>query len=195
MKTKTQILVFILTGLILASCKKGPEDPSFTFRTRKNRVVGNWKLASGRSSYEETQANGAISYTEGFTYTKGRYQYTVGSGPSTQIYVGSHSFNMDFSKDGYLVFAEVYDGQALTKKGPWDFNDGIGKAKAKEEINVRIETNESGSGVKTYKGNQTSLTYSILELRNKKMKLRAEYSVKNPDGTGYKYVDLYELEQ
>lgn len=195
MKTKTQALFFLLIVLIVVSCKKGEEDPSFSLRTRKNRVVGDWKIKSGRSSYEETNSNGSISYSEGFQYTETGYTYTTGSGWSTQIYVGGHSYSFKFNKDGTFTSLEIYDGQAITCKGVWDFNAGVSKAKAKQEINVRYESVQNSSGLKTYKGNQTSLTYSILELRNKKMKLRAEYSIKNPDGTGYKYVDIYELQQ
>ncbi|MDP2387535.1 MAG: hypothetical protein Q8M29_14255 [Bacteroidota bacterium] len=195
MKIKNQIFLFVLTILFVASCKKGEEDPTFSFRTRKNRVVGDWKLKSGKSTYEETGSNGAVSYSDGFIYSESGYTYTTGTGWSTQVYAGSHSYKLEFSKDGTVASTETLDGQAITNKGLWDFNVGVGEVKAKEEINVRYESVQNSNGTKTYKGNQMSMTYSILELRNKKMKLRAEYNVKNPDGTGYKYIDYYELVQ
>ncbi len=157
--------------------------------------MGEWHLNAGKSTYQETNSSGSISYSEGFLYTKTGYTYTTGMGISTQVYTGSHSYSFTFKKDGGFASIETLDGQAAAYKGYWNFNAGVGEAKAKEEINVKFESLQGSTGTKTYKGNQTSMTYSILQLRNKKMKLRAEYSVTNADGSGYKYVDIYELEQ
>ncbi|MBK6338908.1 MAG: hypothetical protein IPF63_04710 [Bacteroidetes bacterium] len=42
--SRIAILLFILIGL--NSCRKGPEDPFFSFITRKNRLANEWKAAT-----------------------------------------------------------------------------------------------------------------------------------------------------
>ncbi len=195
MKTKAQALSFFLMTLIFVSCKKGEEDPSFSLRTRKNRVVGDWKVSSGKTTYEESASNGSIPYSEVYLYTETGYSYTETTGIVSQQYEGGHSYYMKFNRNGAILFTEIFDGSMSTYRGKWDFNKGVGDAKAKEKINVHFESLENSAGTKTYKGDQINATYSITELRNRKMVLRSEYTIKNTDGTGSSYKEYYVLEQ
>ena len=36
------VLAVIASGIIFDACKKGPEDPFLTFRSRKERMTGKW---------------------------------------------------------------------------------------------------------------------------------------------------------
>jgi len=195
MKSKTKLVLFSLLVLFVASCRKGDDDPAFSFRTRKNRVVGDWKMRSGKSTYEEFNSSGSIPYSETYVYTETKYDYTETTGIISQQYSGGHTYYLKFNRNGTILFTEIFDGQASTYKGKWDFNKGIGEAKAKELINVRYESLESSNGTKTYKGDQTNITYTIQELRNRKMVISWEYTIKNEDGSGYSYKESYELTQ
>jgi hypothetical protein len=195
--SKALVLLILFIASFLVSCKKGEEDPKLSLRTRKNRVVGKWRLASGKSSYFTKGANGNINYSEGFGFTATNYTYTVPSpsGTGTLAYAGTHYINMNLDKNGDVMFTEIFDGIADVRKGSWNFNAGVGNEKAKEEIILHFQTKENHNGTYFYSGNQKDMTYTLVGLRNKSMKIRAEYTVKNPDGTGSTYIDLYEMIQ
>jgi hypothetical protein len=82
MKTKirTSILFFLLVALsvpTLQSCKKYPEDPAFSLRSRKERVANTWKVENYKingSDYTSLVAD----YTETFVKS-GAYSYSWGS--------------------------------------------------------------------------------------------------------------------
>ncbi|CAN5913906.1 hypothetical protein BH11BAC7_BH11BAC7_26450 [soil metagenome] len=79
-KLKIALLLFVFAGLTIVefdSCKKYPDGPSFTLRTRTHRVAGTWRV-------ENYKVNGTdytslvTDYTE--TYSKdGNYSYSWGS--------------------------------------------------------------------------------------------------------------------
>ncbi len=80
MKTKLSVSVIILGALImlgLQSCKKYPEGPAFSLRTKTERVSNTWKVDNykiNNSDYTSLMS----SYTETFT-KEGDYSYTWGS--------------------------------------------------------------------------------------------------------------------
>ncbi len=82
MKTKNILFGIIVIASSLTSCKKYPDGPSISFRSRIERVANTWKM-------EQVMLNGSdvtstftnINYTE--TYDKSEnysYSSTVGSG-------------------------------------------------------------------------------------------------------------------
>jgi len=50
------LLISVVLGTFtLSSCKKGPNDPFISLRSRKARMVGDWTIA--KYSYERTDIN------------------------------------------------------------------------------------------------------------------------------------------
>jgi hypothetical protein len=46
MKTKKYLLLFFLVALCFSDCKKYPDGPWFSFRSKDARIIGNWTVES-----------------------------------------------------------------------------------------------------------------------------------------------------
>lgn len=121
------VLIPIILILFVSACKKGENDPNFSFRTRKNRVTGKWQIKTGTSRYVEEGTTGPVYY-ESFYYDNNNYMYA--DNPQ-YYYVGGHTLTMNFEKDGKVTFTEVFDGISTSYYGNWDFNNGVGDKKRK----------------------------------------------------------------
>lgn len=193
--TKT-ILSSVLISVLFSTCKKGEDDPFFSLRTRKNRVVGEWKLKSGRYTIN-TQEPGYSPEGETYEFSESHFTYALDIPGSiyTGVAEGPYSRTIKFTKDGKVNIQENIDGYYTVIDGTWDFNDGIGEAKKKQFINIHVITYNSGSGTYSYSGNQTDLTFEITELRNKKMVLYSKNSTTEPDGSQKTTTEKIELNQ
>ena len=158
---KSMLLLFSFV-LIFTGCKKGEDDPFISFRTRKARVTGNWKLAGGYKIQK---------YSYG-AETKAVYsanEYTLNSGGN--FFVGPAKFDMELKKDGSAkvtrIMAPVFSTGGFS--GTWNFTDGVGETKKKAQIvfqnNSRLD--------------YEFLLFDIKELRNKRMVLRHTSNVLN----------------
>ena len=82
MKTKNILIGIIVIASSLTSCKKYPDGPLFSLRSRTERVANTWKMGQVMLNGSDiTSTLTSINYTE--TYDKsGNYSYssTVGSG-------------------------------------------------------------------------------------------------------------------
>ncbi|MBL7931787.1 MAG: hypothetical protein JNL60_07795 [Bacteroidia bacterium] len=191
---------YIACGLLLVgffqSCKKGEDDPLLSLRTRKNRITGNWTLKSGYLDVHTENAPGVTD--EHYEYSESDLSYKHVQKNSLETGV-SHHLNIQFDKKGHFVVEEESNGNTFKAEGEWDFEDGQGKAKKKEYIQLKITSVLQG---KTYyydsfiKSN-THLVYRIKELRNKKLVLVSEknmlYSFANAEK--YWFESQYEFTQ
>jgi len=191
-----KILFFsIITLIITSACKKGANDPSISLRTRKARVVGEWTIASGTSTYSTTDVFKATTQ-ERYSFTENEYNY-VGTDENNLNYTakGLYFFKMKFEKDGKVTITETYDNQTTTINGTWNFNAGIGKNKSKEQIIIHVTYVSYPIGATKILGNQTDITYTLTELRNKKMSLYQEYKEEKSDNSALSIVNSYEMKQ
>jgi hypothetical protein len=82
MKTKNILFGIIVIASSLTSCKKYPDGPSISFRSRIERVANTWKMEQVMLNGSDVTSNFTnINYTE--TYDKSEnysYSSTVGSG-------------------------------------------------------------------------------------------------------------------
>lgn len=191
MNLTQKTITILLLSIFFVGCKKGEEDPTISFRTRKARLTGRWQIKSGTSRYTEQDINGFI-YSESYTFDESKFRY---SDNPYYYYAGGHSLTMNFEKNGTLTYTESFDGVSSNFKGTWDFNTGVGEKKNKEEIIIHITSIENPQGQHIVSGNYTDITYNILELRNNKMKLVASQKIVKPDGTSKSYEDRYEMKQ
>lgn len=79
-KTKVTALIILLAGMMMTTiegCKKYPDGPAFSIRTRTQRVANTWKVDNYKVN--GTDYTSLVSgYTE--TYSKdGNYSYSYGS--------------------------------------------------------------------------------------------------------------------
>lgn len=181
MKKNGTILKTLLLGVCLTvftQCKKGEDDPALTLRTRKARVVGDWKAVSGTSSYSDEgpsfKNSSEVTY-DGINY-KGIETVASGNDSQRSSFSGTFSYEILFESNGCYKITETYNGKPFVSTGTWNFTGNIGDNKNKEQI-VLTQNNYEGN---SFKGNTIQQTYNIKELRNKKMVLyshsRSEYN-------------------
>jgi hypothetical protein len=183
-------LASFISLLIFSECKKGPDDPFISLRSRKARVAGDWKLSSGTETSSSNYSGGSSIHqeTETTTYDGSSYttvtDETVGPTSYHDTETGAYSLKVSFKKDGSFEMEESRDGDASTSKGTWNFTGKVGDLKNKEQIVLSV-TSESGSGYSsTSSGNQVDKTFNIKELRNKKMVLVFEEGSTSSDTFG-----------
>lgn len=126
MKKSIFVFLAILTiASITQSCKKGEDDPFFSFKSRKMRLVGEWNLYEGISK----PGSYVINY-DGVNAMMGSESWT-------------HTEKLKFNGDGTyecIIYSDKYYDKC-TKIGTWAFGskDKAMELKAKEYIILRIE--------------------------------------------------------
>lgn len=196
--TITKLMMALVLMGTLSECKKGPDDPLISLRSRKARVTGDWQVTEGTST--NIYSSGNYSSSSSSSYSKISYSRvstsTYNGTTTTNTKNGTFQFSISFEKDGTFSLTRAMDTDISTIKGTWNFTGKVGELKNKEQIvlNVTSETVQ-GSNTVTYKGNQTYATYTIIELRNKKMKLVAETSAVYPGGDSETGREEYTFEQ
>ncbi len=179
-KAKRFILVIISVLLVIPvinSCKKGDEDPSLSFYSRKHRLCQDW----GFSFYKRVeQHNDTITSYEfdGSSFVK-----VFGS----KSYISSATMEISFDKDGNYVWNEYISTDTSTftykEEGSWYFSGG-GKdsdTKYKELLilqqNKISQTLQIGSSTTTTSyiatGNLKSTVFKILKLASDEVKLKS----------------------
>lgn len=192
---KKFILLSISITLLFSACKKGANDPTISLLTRKARVVGEWTIKSGTFTYSTTSSQNKKT-NERFTYSENSYDY-VGTDENNVTYTakGTYVFKMKFEKDGKVKITETLDNMSSVINGTWNFNSGVGSAKSKEEIIIHATYESYPVGSTKYSGNQTNITYTLTQLRNKKMSLYLTYKEENSDNSITSVAKSYEMKQ
>lgn len=175
MKTHTLLVLAILSLLFLTNCKKGEDDPSFSFRSRKARLTGDWHIESGtvNLTYDSKKSP---AYSQRYTFSNSQltmHEAYNGSGSAT-IYTGVYTLEMSFKKDSKFVMTENYAGTIVKASGSWNFTSGVGKAKNKDGISVQLDEVTAGSSyVSLFNKGETTFNYHLKQLSNKKIVLES----------------------
>lgn len=182
MKKLLAIAALLMTSVILFDgCKKGPEDPFISFKSREKRMIGKWKVTefkiNGKDTLETTWSNPPVqavppscgTVTVTFNYSdntlfnfdkNGRYdikrriklsQTTTYTSPGTSCQNGTVS---------------LLDTLSVTK-GLWNFVGGVGSIKNKEQL-VLTESEDGVAGT----------VFDIIRLSSKQVKLKQ--AITNP---------------
>lgn len=157
-KTLHTMALCFLAASSWVACKKGSEDPWFSFRSREGRVTGTWNVVSADGEIART-----IFYTSGapFSFTKKISEgnnaitntYTYGSTTITEtgnsslnsyVFVDdgtySRTWNYTISRDSSITVAggngtiTITTQQTYLEKGTWDFNGGVGAGQSMEYL-------------------------------------------------------------
>lgn len=161
---------------MLVSCRKGPEDPLFSFVTRKNRLSKEWKAYSYKINGEEK------------LYSTSRITIPQGAcGTQTIDREDSMVIIMDFRKNGEffekrceilkenstitnpdpegcaeLAFTKDIN-ECVNNDGFWNFAGGVGNTSNKEQLFLYVE--ETGVGI----------LWDIVRLASDELKLKRRY--------------------
>ncbi len=161
----------IYTGLVLfgllSACKKGPDDPSFSLRSRKARLAGEWRLKSGNITLDELDAKSGEHFDAVYTINGTSLEGTHTTLTTIASVKGTFVLDLTIDKKGRFNFKETYSGGTIEAAGDWDFNSGVGEEKNKESFTLQIDDVTSGKTSGHY-FNQFGLVfkYKIKELRN-----------------------------
>lgn len=169
---KIILLALAVLATTFSACKKGEDDPALSFRSRKARVVGEWKMTNFKYSSTSSSSSSNSSYVmsgDGSTYTATE---TDDGTPSSSI--GTLSWQWTFEKDGKYKFTQTYDGDIYTSAGTWNFTSGVGDLKKNSQITYSelssiTQSSTSPATTNTWTGNYVDEVYDLKELRNKKM--------------------------
>lgn len=156
------------------SCKKGENDPFISLKSRKARLVGEWKLVEGNTSVISTSGTDTYTFTESMLTS-------VESGVST---TKAYTESFTFGKDGKYKYSSNTDNGVETEdeEGVWTF--GVKSVeldqKAKETVVLYQQkyTSVSNGTVFTYSYNGTNCVmyrFTLDMLKSNKMTLKVDY--------------------
>jgi hypothetical protein len=178
-KTLIALTTIIAIGSVVTSCKKGENDPFLSLRSRKARVVGEWKVVSATS--EDVQTNGDKTTTtfDGTTLTEVDYDASNGS---TNSSTSTQTEEWTFEKDYSFTYHFTTPSGMQMYEGSWAFmgKSKEGDVKKKENIGIRVlkytYTPSVGAvQTSTYSGDQDFLAiFEINQLKNKEMIITTE---------------------
>ncbi|MEI6766095.1 MAG: hypothetical protein WCM76_10660 [Bacteroidota bacterium] len=169
------VLVGALALPVFQSCKKGPNDPAISFKSRSARLVGEWKIFKG----VEVQNNaGTIT---NINIDNSTYSETSGGTTVT----GVITTEISIKKDGTYTWKQTLTIAGTTEideqEGTWSFLGANSANTIKNKQCVAFQcnksTNISGSTttVSTYTGWWPTV-YNIDELKSKEIILIRDYS-------------------
>jgi hypothetical protein len=159
---KTKVIVALIglsSVMFFDSCKKGEDDPFLSFRSRKGRVAGEWKM----TDYKAVDSDGSGTTT----ITSNGSTYTVAN--QFGSFTGTLTWEGEFDKDGKYKYTRIEDGDAEVSEGTWNFTAGVGELKKKSQITIYETSYASGGTSATWTGNYVDRAYDLKELRHKKM--------------------------
>ena len=112
------LLVAVFAIPTFQSCKKGENDPSISLRSRKARLVGEWKLSAGTIEKKIGNTVYDFSYDGTNCVTTGLISATT-----------SYTENISIIKDGTFTQTIFDDGKKIVYEGNWYF---LGANKAED---------------------------------------------------------------
>lgn len=120
MKKLFVLFSIITTALLLSECKKYPEGPSISFRSKKERIANNWKLSKYYENDVDLTSNFNTIYTKfEFNTTKGG-DYTINR---TLYPIANTSENGTWSlasdKKTFSLFPKTISAGAVPSSTSW----------------------------------------------------------------------------
>ena len=132
------IFIVVIIVITLISCRKGEEDPFFSFRSRKARITGYWRLTSGTTniSYNDT--------TQVLTYNGASIDYVVSAKNEGTLYSGNISYSelWKINKNNTFEMYKNYPDYDISMSGDWVFypKDKCKDLKNKEAILFSVKS-------------------------------------------------------
>lgn len=205
------LALVVVTNSLLISCKKGPDDPSFSIKTRKARITREWKQVAAKFDFMNTSGNSGTDATGKPCAKTNSENWTVagvirtGVSSTTDTCVTTTvsisetiTDEFVFNPDGtFARISETTYGNGKKRKiesvGHWDFNDGQGDYSDEKSLLLLNFTKLTGTDTT---GNSTSVSYTygtpgqgstiamyIQELRSTKMVLKNSTTITTSSGT------------
>ena len=191
--------VGLLAVMIMTACQKGPEDPAFSFSTRKARLTGEWEVKSftgKRPTLERSFDGSEMDYVENDTNNYSRtltWTFEFNSDGSYRIAVSE-----EFEADSILGTAEYTEDRV--EKGLWEFTGGNDKPSKSQLVlftqEEKVVRSDQGSnvGLVTYENPRQATIYDIIGLSNDELKLEYD-ELKSFSGGSSRYLERYTMKK
>jgi len=168
-------LYLMVTFVLFNGCRRGEDDPFISFRSRKARVIGKWKMTSSKTIYNHTESS--RSTTEIFIGNGSTYTFTEQNSNGTNFSkTGTFTYEITFKKDGSYTGQMNQDGEITNIEGKWNFTRGVGDMKDKSQITLYETSYKDLDDTNTSTGHYFNDTYDLKELRNNKMVWYRKYT-------------------
>ena len=172
-----KLLMISLFVAMLSGCKKGPNDPGFSLRSRDQRIVGDWTMESSETIYSTNGASGLVEIRHALSGSSMTNSVSSPSGGSASASFGYQS-SLHIKKDGTIRFEETVippGGTPSTNRhtGHWAWADA---GRKKSGILITDMPVSTGNYVFMEEG-----LYTIDELRNDKLVLKRFKGYDSPD--------------
>lgn len=114
---KTSVIIVLILSMSISSCRKGDEDPFFSFRSRTTRLTGNWELTNAKIRIERID-NGITTTTYSLSGTK---MSVIIANVFTGNRFGSYEYTerVSFDKDGTYSYNNKTDNKTFSANGNW----------------------------------------------------------------------------
>ncbi len=168
------LMPLIVFSGIFWSCKKGPEDPGISLRSRKARICGDWHIKSGNIGITLNDESKKTTLSDDYEITaSGCTIYETPTSQQLTVYLMAYALQVKILPDGTFNLEEQAGVDHLSASGKWNFTSGIGEAKNKDGVYFKIDHVGMGSTDKhLFNRFRTEFEFYINELRNKEMKLK-----------------------
>jgi hypothetical protein len=190
------LCLFVVLLITESGCtRKGEDDPLVSLRTRKNRVVGKWKVTSGKMS---TDSHHTLLIPVSWSHngsSESATSSTNSSFSSVQEYTTEVEFKSDASFEWVMIHTDT-NGivQRATYSGIWDFSKRNDAVKDKSELILRPEKAEGvwpNNSYFVFPSRQSVPVFTIRELRHDKIVIHREYEIPLISGNPFSGVSLY----
>lgn len=203
--TNTLIILF-LTSFFICCRKKGEDDPLISFRSRKNRLAGDWVITSGSISSQTVTSSYTYDHLSEFTstsYTSYNTTTLKNGSTSTRGDEGLLKYTLSFKKNGDFRLEKHTEGLVYVNgihnsgeqninttliEGTWNFTGNIGSNKKKDAVVISVGSITQNGVITTITGNKVYYTYYLKELTNNKLVLKRENS-ETKDSQAYTFAE------
>jgi len=190
--TVAAFLLFIDTG-----CRKGEDDPFFSFRSRNNRLCGKWKMVE----YSETHCVGTDMNHQAIFIIKLKDGMVVSTFNS--IVYESYTFDeiWTFNRDETYKIETLIEENSSITEGTWSWNekDKKGDYKKKECVLLTPEIVNLNNGEQVYELSGITIppyyTFALRCLSEKTIIFESEYSEYTSSDGYYSINAEYKLEK
>jgi len=174
------LFIILISELLFFSCRKGPQDPKLSLRSRKTRLIGVWAAQYLMINADDSLAehfysiDTTINTFHGILTCNSKNIYTISFYPDGKYISEFHTDqNFNFHTDSIATDISYTIGVSHYTNGIWKFMGGNDGYKKKELLNLKSEKGEE--------------TFEIVELSQNKIQLRQSllYPVSTTDTINY----------
>lgn len=168
--------LIVLSIVPFSSCKKGPDDPAISLRSRTARLTGVWKLSNDEitttTSRDGTVKETIVSSFDGTFRTDVTTTNNGSSNPEVKRDKYTYATIWTINNDHTLKLEYNWDGESYVREGTWVWLEGNNKdLKNKEAVKFLITKEIYKGSISTIKGNEGGPIIILSRLANDELQV------------------------